>query len=194
MPALQRGRRDFFCRRRLTNMTKSLRPVRALPSASLFAAAFLSLLAGCADGPRIPDIPLLLAPYKIDVQQGNVVTQEMVSQLKPGMSREQVKFIMGTPLVADLFHPDRWDYIYRLKKGKTGAIEERKLTLFFEKDVLARVEGDIVAASTDAALMTPAPPKQVPEAQPSGTLSAEKQPAPEEKKGFFTRLWEKLGF
>jgi outer membrane protein assembly factor BamE len=170
-------------------MTNILRFIRG---ASL-GVSLLAALAGCANGPRIPDIPLLLAPYKIDVQQGNVVTQEMVSQLKPGMSREQVKFIMGTPLVADLFHPDRWDYVYRYQMGKGGVLE-RKLTVYFEKDALVRIEGDIVPANADAALTVPAPAtaKKAPEAQASGTSTADKPP--EEKKGFFARLWEKLGF
>jgi outer membrane protein assembly factor BamE len=172
-------------------MTNTIRFIRG-------AALYVPLLAGlggCSNGPRIPDIPLLLKPYKIDVQQGNVVTQEMVAQLKPGMSREQVKFIMGTPLVADLFHPDRWDYVYRLQKGKTGSIEERKLTVYFEKDALVRLEGDIIPATADATLTAPLPDsgaKKVPDAQASGTLAPDKPP--EEKKGFFARLWEKLGF
>jgi outer membrane protein assembly factor BamE len=171
-------------------MTDILRFIRG----ALLSVPLLAMLAGCSNGPRFPDIPLLLAPYKIDVQQGNVVTQEMVAQLKPGMSREQVKFIMGTPLVADLFHPDRWDYVYRYQMGKGGGILERKLTVYFEKDALVRLEGDIVPANADAALTAPAPgaAKKVADAQVSDALTPEKPP--EEKKGFFARLWEKLGF
>ncbi|MEW5709035.1 MAG: outer membrane protein assembly factor BamE [Pseudomonadota bacterium] len=86
-----------------------------------------------------------LTPYRMDVQQGNVVTQEMVSRLKPGMTREQVRFILGTPLVADPFHADRWDYVYRLEK-RGELVEERKLTVIFEEGRLKRVEGDVVAA------------------------------------------------
>lgn len=86
-----------------------------------------------------------LTPYRMDVQQGNVVTQEMVSRLKPGMTREQVRFILGTPLVADPFHADRWDYVYRLEK-RGELVEERKLTVIFEEERLKRVEGDVVAA------------------------------------------------
>jgi outer membrane protein assembly factor BamE len=171
-------------------MTNTLRFIRG----ASVCVPLLTAIAGCSNGPRIPDIPLLLAPYKIDVQQGNVVTQEMVSQLKPGMSREQVKFIMGTPLVADLFHPDRWDYVYRYQMGKGGVVE-RKLTLYFEKDALARLEGDIVPASADAALTAPragADATKAPDTQAAGTSPAEKPP--EEKKGFFARLREKLGF
>lgn len=81
----------------------------------------------------------------MDVQQGNVVTQEMASKLKPGMSREQVRFVLGTPLVVDPFHADRWDYVYRLEK-RGELVEERKLTVIFEDDRLKRVEGDVVPA------------------------------------------------
>jgi outer membrane protein assembly factor BamE len=91
-----------------------------------------------------------LTPYRMDVQQGNVVTQEMVSRLKPGMTREQVRFILGTPLVADPFHADRWDYVYRLEK-RGELVEERKLTVIFEEGRLKRVEGDVVAAPSGEA-------------------------------------------
>jgi outer membrane protein assembly factor BamE len=86
-----------------------------------------------------------LKPYKIDIQQGNVVTQEMVSKLRQGMTRSQVKFVMGTPLVADPFHPERWDYFYKFDKGGQ-AREERRLTLLFEADKLSRVLGDVNVA------------------------------------------------
>jgi outer membrane protein assembly factor BamE len=98
-------------------------------------------------------LPLLLAacssvstpqPYRIDIQQGNVVTQEMVAQLKPGLTRDQVKFILGSPLVADMFHTDRWDYVYMLQPGK-GEVQRRRLTVIFEDNKLARLAGDVVA-------------------------------------------------
>lgn len=83
-------------------------------------------------------------PYRIDVRQGNFVTQEMVSQLKSGMTRDQVRFVLGTPLVTDVFHSDRWDYIYRFQPGK-GSLQERRLTVIFEDGKLARLEGDVRA-------------------------------------------------
>ncbi|MCG6874865.1 MAG: outer membrane protein assembly factor BamE [Betaproteobacteria bacterium] len=84
--------------------------------------------------------------YRIEIQQGNLVTQENVAQLKPGMSKDQVRFVLGTPLVTDIFHADRWDYVYTLQPARTSSIkEERRLTLFFDKDGrLERVEGDVV--------------------------------------------------
>lgn len=149
-----------------------------------------SALAACSNVPKIPDVPLLLKPYRIDVQQGNVVTQDMVSQLKPGMSREQVKFILGTPLVADMFHADRWDYIYLLEHGK-GGVDERKLTVYFKEDSLLRLDGDIVPQS-GALAGNPDVKKADGYKTPDTSAAADKPPEP--KKGFFARLWEKLGF
>jgi outer membrane protein assembly factor BamE len=80
--------------------------------------------------------------HKIDVQQGNVVTEDMVNQLKTGMSRSQVQFIMGTPLVIDTFHQQRWDYIYYFKPGYGDAAEQR-VTLLFDNDSLASIIGTV---------------------------------------------------
>ena len=101
------------------------------------------LLAACSVTDKVTE---KISPYKVDIPQGNVVTQEMVAKLKPGMTKSQVRFIMGTPLITDAFHANRWDYVYRNQKaGKL--IEERRLALFFDQDMLARVEGDVVAGS-----------------------------------------------
>lgn len=90
-------------------------------------------------------VPQLVTPYRMEIQQGNYVSQEMVSQLRPGMSREQVRFVLGTPLLTDIFHADRWDYVfYRDVLG--GVREERKLTVIFVDGKLARLEGDVVPA------------------------------------------------
>ena len=80
--------------------------------------------------------------HKIDVQQGNVITQLQVNQLEPGMSRSQVRFIMGSPMVADVFHQNRWDYIYLFQPGYGEAVEKR-VTLFFDDDSLARIDGTL---------------------------------------------------
>jgi outer membrane protein assembly factor BamE len=79
--------------------------------------------------------------YKIDVEQGNIVTQEMADQLKPGMSRRQVRFIMGTPLIEDTFNQDRWDYPY-VKRNGLNVLSESRLTVVFEGDSLMTVRGD----------------------------------------------------
>jgi outer membrane protein assembly factor BamE len=103
-------------------------------------AAVAVLAQACTQVPRIPGV----APYRMEIQQGNYVSQEMVAQLKPGMSKEQVRFILGTPLVTDLFHPDRWDYVY-WRETSDGRREQRRLVLHFAEGQLARLDGDIVA-------------------------------------------------
>lgn len=92
----------------------------------------LPLLSGC-----------FLVPHKIDVQQGNFVDQKMLEKLKPDMTRSQVRFVMGTPLIADPFHPDRWDYVYL--SGKAGDVRSQsRITVVFEGDKLKRIEGDVI--------------------------------------------------
>ena len=87
--------------------------------------------------------------YRIDIEQGNIVTQEMVDQLKPGMNRNQVRFILGTPLVADSFHQNRWDYIYTVRNGNTTK-ESQRLSVFFEGDELSHFTGTFVPTATDS--------------------------------------------
>ena len=89
-----------------------------------------------------------LAPYRMDIQQGNFVSQEMVLQLRRGMTREQVKFLLGTPLVTDIFHANRWDYVYFLDQPGQPR-RQRRVAVFFEDDKLVRVEGDVAAAARD---------------------------------------------
>jgi outer membrane protein assembly factor BamE len=101
----------------------------------------LLLLAGCM--PK-------LTPYQMPIQQGNVVTQEMLAKLKPGMTPSQVRFILGTPLVVDAFHKDRWDYVYRYTHGGTVQ-EQRRIVVVFQDDKLARIEGDVVPAKPGSA-------------------------------------------
>ena len=107
-----------------------------------FILIFISLCLLCAcsrsyDGGF--NAPLL---HKIDIQQGNVVDQKMLDQLKPGMDKKQVKFIMGTPVLIDPFHNERWEYIYSFQEGGTVR-EQRHITLHFENDKLAYISGDI---------------------------------------------------
>src|SRR5918992_5863245 len=102
-----------------------------------FIAFVAAGMTGCSFVPRIPGI----TPYRMEIQQGNYVSQEMVAQLKPGMTKEQVRFILGTPMVTDIFHSDRWDYVY-WRETSTGGREHRKLTVLFENGQLARLDGD----------------------------------------------------
>lgn len=115
--------------------TKSL-----LTSLSL---AGLLALAGCS----FPGV------YKIDIQQGNVVTQDMVDQLRPGMTRSQVRYIMGNPLITDTFHADRWDYLYSIQPGGGERLQER-ISLNFNNDQLAGLGGDFMpGVSRDQAIL-----------------------------------------
>ncbi|MEW6678875.1 MAG: outer membrane protein assembly factor BamE [Pseudomonadota bacterium] len=105
------------------------------------------MLAGCGSWSNPID---KLSPYKVDIQQGNVIEQAMLDKLKPGMTHSQVRFILGTPLVTDPFHPERWDYVYLYApKGKLA--EKRRVTVVFENDKLKGIEGDVVAAGSEAA-------------------------------------------
>jgi outer membrane protein assembly factor BamE len=79
--------------------------------------------------------------YKLDIHQGNVASQEMVDQLRPGMTKRQVAFIMGTPLLADPFHDDRWDYLYSNQPGGEPRVQ-RNVTLVFKEDELTGLQGD----------------------------------------------------
>jgi outer membrane protein assembly factor BamE len=82
----------------------------------------------------------IFSPYRITIQQGNFVSEEMVAQLNPGMTQEQVRFVLGTPLLTDLFHADRWDYLFRLQKGD-GELTTSRVTLFFKDKHLDHFEG-----------------------------------------------------
>ncbi len=104
------------------------------------------LLAGCGSMPSLQP----LQPYKIDIQQGNYVTQDMIARLKPGMSRSQVRFALGTPLLVDPFRTDRWDYVYTYQK-QGELTEQRTVTVIFRGEQLDRIEGDVVAAKPAAA-------------------------------------------
>jgi outer membrane protein assembly factor BamE len=105
----------------------------------LISALLLSLIAGCSGG--------YIASHRIDVQQGNALDQESVARLKPGLSRSQVRFLLGTPLVVDPFRTDRWDYVYMYyTAGKLT--EQKRISLFFDGDTLARIEGDLPAPAS----------------------------------------------
>ena len=101
------------------------------------AAALLALtsISGCSQVRNFS-----LKPYKINVQQGNFLDQEDIDQIEPGMTRSQVRFLLGTPMVADIFNENRWDYVYYLKVGRTGEVFRRHFIVYFEGDETIRVE------------------------------------------------------
>jgi outer membrane protein assembly factor BamE len=179
--------------------------------------AFLALivLGGCQSMPSI-------GPYRPDVQQGNYVTQQMVAKLKPGMTRSQVRFALGAPLIVDPFHTDRWDYVYTYNKA--GRLtEHRRIVVVFDGDKLIGVEGDVTPVSPSAAEAADKPPIKPPAGPPAATAAPAKpvassgEPAAktdgpdnsaapaaeadkdkavksESEKGFFGRMLEKIGF
>ncbi len=89
--------------------------------------------------------------YHINIQQGNYLDQNAVNQVQAGMTRSQVRYLLGTPLAADPFTKDRWDYIYYLKKGRSGHVDTRRVTVFFDGDKVASLTkpSDAVAAEQE---------------------------------------------
>ena len=147
-------------------------PIYYLPLLILFFLA-----TGCTqnvDGSY--KLPLV---YRIDVQQGNVVDQEMINNLKPGMEKEKVKYILGTPMIRDPFHNNRWDYVYSMEPGG-GEREQRRITLYFRGDKLAYIDGDI---QVNANLQ----PKDIVD-EKERSISV---PLEESEEGFFSRMFNK---
>ncbi|VVE50108.1 Outer membrane protein assembly factor BamE [Pandoraea iniqua] len=109
---------------------------------SLYAAAALLALAGCSTYDSVTDKVIgVVTPYRINIVQGNFVSKEAYEQLKAGMTRDQVRQVLGTPLLTDIFHANRWDYVFYFKRGNTSVVQERHLRVYFENDALARWDG-----------------------------------------------------
>jgi outer membrane protein assembly factor BamE len=127
----------------------------------------LFALAGCS----FPGV------YKIDIQQGNVVTQDMIDQLRPGMTRRQVRFIMGNPLLTDTFHTNRWDYLYSIQPGGGQRLQERISVNFSADDQLVGLSGDFMpGVSRDQAILGEDSGVTTPQATPRPAV--EDKPAP----------------
>lgn len=113
---------------------------KVITISSLFLAIFLT---ACATNTSYK--PTFLREYIIDVPQGNVLEQSNISQLRSGQHKDQVKFLIGSPMLNDVFHKNRWDYVFQYRHGKTGEITTRQFTLFFDdNDLLINASGDIV--------------------------------------------------
>lgn len=152
---------------------------------SVVAPVVLGLvLAGCA-GEELPDeyhdsmLADLPFVYKMTVQQGNIITEDMVDALEPGMTKRQVRYLLGTPPLTDFFHADRWDYTYTLQRGHQD-MEIKRLTLHFQEDALVRVEGDMRPDSSRAAAREP-------------TEIVVEVPDYQGRKGLFRRSMEAVG-
>jgi len=144
-----------------------------------------SLLAGCSTTRDISDsisksFSGLSIIYRPDIQQGNVLTQEAINKLRPGMTKTQARYLLGTPLLTDVFHQDRWDYLYSMQKGHEERTQER-ITLFFEDGRLARIEGDLRPQPEDPQLQEQ---KETVISVPDYT---------KREKGLFARTLEKMG-
>lgn len=139
--------------------------------------------------------PKLINEYKIDVQQGNALTQDQVAQLRPGLTKDQVRYVLGTPLLSDAFHADRWDYVYRMQKGGAKEVDARRLTVYFQDGKLARVAGDVVAKNAQSEAAGLDTPEEKTRVIDLGSLPADGKPLPptEGERGFFGRMLEKIG-
>ena len=122
-------------------------PARLLRASLVLAACAAACACGTVDGVG-RRVASAVTPYKVEVVQGNFISREQVDLLKPGMSRQQVRELLGTPLVTSLFHGDRWDYVFTLKRE--GVQEQpRRLTVFFKGDGLERFEGDTMPSEAE---------------------------------------------
>ncbi len=160
---------------------------------ALFACSlvFTAWLAGCESLQRTDGLLGSITPYRIDIVQGNAVTREQAAQIKPGMNRLQVREILGTPLVADPFHANRWDYVFALRRPNTQ-LQRRNVVVMFENNLVKSIEApdlpserDFVASisriknprapklelSEDERKALPLPPaREVPVAEPTGPV------------------------
>lgn len=106
-----------------------------------FIIALSPILLSCSSLPSIPSVGDFPLVYKIDIPQGNIITDEQLDKLEPGMTQEQVTFLLGTPLLVDSFHQNQWDYIYQFvpgtaKRRKGAKEEEQLLRIYFEDGVV----------------------------------------------------------
>jgi outer membrane protein assembly factor BamE len=105
----------------------------------------------------------IFSPYRIDVQQGNFISQEQLTQLKPGMTPDQVKFVLGTPLLNDIFHANRWDYVFRLQKGN-GEVISSRIAVYFDDNRVAKIDAGTLPSEQDYLSMIAGPLSATPKA------------------------------
>jgi len=114
----------------------------------LSIAAVATLLAGCEALQRTDSWVGEMAPYRIDIVQGNVITREQAALIRPGMSRLQVRDILGTPLIADPFHANRWDYLFTMRRAGTD-VQRRSVVVLFEADAVKSIEAPELPSERD---------------------------------------------
>lgn len=123
----------------LPRIKPSPSPRRSRTFRALAAAAVAMALAGCAGSRQ--EGSGLFSPYRTDLPQGNYITRERLDQVRPGLSREQVRVLLGTPLLTPIFRADRWDYVFRYQRPD-GSAEQRKVVVRFKADVVDSVDAD----------------------------------------------------
>ena len=111
---------------------------------SLFSLSLLSSLTLVSCSTIMNYIP---GVYTIDIQQGNIIEQSMIDQLRPGMNQRQVLYIMGSPMLNNVFHKNRWDYVYSNQPGGEDRVQ-KQISLFFENDQIAGIQGDFRPSAT----------------------------------------------
>lgn len=144
----------------------------------LTITTIIASLSGCSQANLDTHIPFV---HRIDIQQGNVLEQSAVNQLKPGMSRREVRYILGSPLITDTFNANRWDYLYRMQYGD-GLLDTQHLSLYFQDDRLVKIQGSL----------KPEEHPQQETAQVSETVTVpyrEREP-----EGYLTRFWRWITF
>ncbi len=128
--------------------TMSLHPIRPLAVRCLSLLGLAMGLAGCGSLQVSDSFLGVITPYRIDIVQGNVVTTELAAQVKPGMSRAQVRDLLGTPMLTDIFHADRWDYVFTIKRPGTEP-QRRTIVAYFESDKLSKLEAPDLPSERD---------------------------------------------
>ena len=129
---------------------------RCFPQMTILVVILISItLAGC------------VRSYRVEIQQGNVISAEQIEKLTPGTSRNEVRFILGTPLIVDPFHAERWDYFYSLDPAKGEQVTKYRLSIWFENDLVTRTE-----------------------VEGTGLPGAIQPDLEEDSPGFFSSLWD----
>ena len=168
-------------------MTSRFRlPPRVRPVAAVAAAAVAVLLGGCHSLQTSDNFLGVITPYRVEVVQGNVITSEQAAYVKPGLTRAQVRDVLGSPLLADPFHADRWDYVFTIRR-QGAAPQLRKVVVRFKNDVLESFEGgadlpsekDFVASIDTFKTARNAPPLALSEEQLKALPVPARPPAPE---------------
>ena len=141
---------------------RDLIPHKISNSCSLALALGVALCSGACSPmlpslPSLPSVPSLAGltdssvfkPFRLDIAQGNYLTNDTLERVRPGMRRQDVRFVLGSPLLLDPFHPNRWDYIFRFQRG-TGESVTRRVTIHFDGDQVERIDADALPARDEA--------------------------------------------